>query len=169
MGIELHAGNPGKAVEAVSKARELYASCGNVVGQAAAMETIMGLYLEVDMYTEAVKLGKEVCELYRGAGDKQREARALVKLGSIMLDNQDHDKAGKVAEVASGIFAGINDNLGLKDARDLLEAAKSARVAEEISIAINTCSNMMHVPPTLVVDPGLSKRIQESYTTAISA
>merc|ERR1712048_352359 len=143
------------------------AACMHFRGDASVMETMMTMFLDAGMYYEAVKIGKERCTTFHNGGDMQGEGMALVKLGSVMMENEAHEKASKIAEAALGIFAGINDMAGLKSAKDLLDGAKHARVVEEINVALNKASEYMHIPSTLVVDPGLNKRIQDAYSTAM--
>mmetsp|Transcript_69685 Transcript_69685/g.197476 ORF Transcript_69685/g.197476 Transcript_69685/m.197476 type:complete len:133 (-) Transcript_69685:106-504(-) len=131
------------------------------------MDTLIGLYIEADMFFVAVKeCQNQVTVLHQG-GDMQGEGKALVKLGNILLQHEDHDKARKIAEAALGIFAGINDMEGLQSAKELLDASNAAKTVEDIGMAMQRAADFMHVPSTLVVDPGLSRRIGDAYASAM--
>eukprot|EP00415_Alexandrium_ostenfeldii_P001236 UN1236 len=131
------------------------------------LETLMGLYLEADMFFEAVKVGQDRISIFHDAGDMHSEGYALVKLGQVLLENEAHEKASTLAQAALGIFAGLSNMDGLQAAKGLLDGAKHASSVEEIGIAMAKASDYMHVPTTLVVDPGLNKRMNESYATAM--
>merc|ERR1739845_310579 len=120
-------------------------------------------------YVEAVKLAKERTSALHDAGDMSKEAYSLLKLGELLLDSGANVKAGKVAEVALGMFAGMNDMGGMKAGKELMDGAKQAALVADIEVTLTSASEYMHIPTTLVVDPGLNKRIQERYQQAVSA
>jgi len=128
----------------------------------------MTMLLDGGLFFEAVKVGKQRATLFREAGDASEEGRALLKLGDVYMKNDDAEKAGKVGEVAIGIFAGVNDMEGMKSAKDLVDGAKHAVAVTEIEASISKASSAMHVPKTLIVDPGLNKRVTGAFGMAIA-
>merc|ERR1712037_183200 len=118
---------------------------------------------------EAIKLAKEKVTTLHDAGDMRGETYALLKLGEIFLKGGENARAGKVAEVALSSFAEMNDMEGMKAGKELMDGAKQAKLVEDITVTLSQASDYMHIPSTLVVDPGLNKRIQERYSQAVSA
>mmetsp|Transcript_67917 Transcript_67917/g.212454 ORF Transcript_67917/g.212454 Transcript_67917/m.212454 type:complete len:379 (-) Transcript_67917:85-1221(-) len=165
---KIESGDVKKAADAIHKAKDLYAEAGDVRGQAAVLETAMTMLLDGGLFFEAVKVGKQRATLFREAGDASEEGRALLKLGDVYMKNDDAEKAGKVGEVAIGIFAGVNDMEGMKSAKDLVDGAKHAVAVTEIEASISKASSAMHVPKTLIVDPGLNKRVTGAFGMAIA-
>jgi len=167
--VEKQAGDIKKAAEALQKAKDLFTEAGDIKGQATVMETMMDMLVDGGLYAEALKVGKQRAALCRDGGDAQGEGRALLKLGDAMMRSDDHEKAGRVAEAAMGVFAGVNDMAGLQSAKELLDGAKHGRAVEEIEASLSKVAETMHVPRTLVVDPGLNKRVSASWGSAITA
>merc|ERR1712124_205658 len=118
---------------------------------------------------EAITLAKERITTLHDAGDMGKEAYSLLKLGELLLEAKACDKAGKVAEVAMNMFAGMNDMGGMKATKELLDGAKQASLVADIELTLSSASEYMHIPTNIVVDPGLNKRIQERYAQAVSA
>jgi len=166
--VEKTAGDVKKAAAAVQKAKDLYTEAGDIKGQVAALDTAMEMLLDAGLYFEAVKVGKECVSTFRNAGDAGAEADAMIKLGGVMMKHDDYEKAGKLAEVAMTVYAGVNNMQGLKSAKDLLDGAKHAKAVEEIEASIGKASGGMHVPKALIVDPGLNKRVTGAYGNAIT-
>jgi len=164
---EATGGDYKKASEAVVKAKALYAEAGDNYGQAAVLETLMGFYLEADMYFEAVKVGQERVSLFHEAGDMTSEGFALLKLGQVQLQNEDHEKAEKMAELALSMLAGMGNLDGMKQAKDLLDDAKHEGTREKLGVALHSLRDHIHIPSTLIVDPGLNSRVMESFNSAI--
>jgi len=158
-----------KASVSLTKAKALYSEAGNVHGEAAVLETTMTMLLDAGMYFEAVKVGKERIKLFSSAGDSASEAKAMLKLCGVFMENGDHEKCTTLAEVAMGMLAGIGDLENIGVARSLLDGAKHAKAVEEIEASVSIASVGMHVPKTLLVDPGLNKRITSAFGTAIMA
>jgi len=157
-----------KAAECLHRARDLFAEAGDHRGQGMVLETIMGMLLDGCMYSQAVKVGKDRVAMFEESGDVAEQARAMLKLGEVYMNNSDCDRASKIANVAMGIFGGVGDMEGMKSAKDLMDGAKHAMAVEEIETSVAKCSDAMHVPKTLLVDPGLNKRITGAFGTAIS-
>mmetsp|Transcript_7927 Transcript_7927/g.25215 ORF Transcript_7927/g.25215 Transcript_7927/m.25215 type:complete len:178 (-) Transcript_7927:129-662(-) len=166
--VEIKGGDYKKASEALAKAKALFAEVPDYKGMAKVLETLMGLYLEAGMFFEAVKVGQERCSIFNSAGDMHSEGFALVKLGEVLLENEAHEKASALAQAALGIFASISNMDGLQAAKTLLDGAKHAASVEEIGIALAKASDYTHIPTTLVVDPGLNKRMNAQYVTSMS-
>lgn len=164
--VEKSAGEVKKAAEALQKATDLFVEAADVTGQAATLETTMGMLLDAGMYKDAVKVGKERVTIFRNAGDMHSEGKALLKLGDVMMKNDDYEKASRCAEAAMGLFG--NDMEALMSAKELMDGAKHAKAAEEIEASIAKASEGMHVPATLIVDPGLNKRITGDWAKAIT-
>mmetsp|Transcript_27716 Transcript_27716/g.79606 ORF Transcript_27716/g.79606 Transcript_27716/m.79606 type:complete len:379 (+) Transcript_27716:69-1205(+) len=165
---KIEAADAKKAAEAVHKAKDLYAEAGDVRGQAAVLETAMDMLITGGLYYEAVKVGKGRISLFQDAGDISEQARAMLKLGDVYMKNDDYERAMKVGEVAMQTFAAVNDMDGMRNAKELQDGAKHAKAVEEIEASISKASSAMHVPKTLIVDPGLNKRITGAFGTAIS-
>eukprot|EP00420_Gonyaulax_spinifera_P037147 CAMPEP_0197875032 /NCGR_PEP_ID=MMETSP1439-20131203/4386_1 /TAXON_ID=66791 /ORGANISM="Gonyaulax spinifera, Strain CCMP409" /LENGTH=130 /DNA_ID=CAMNT_0043494203 /DNA_START=21 /DNA_END=413 /DNA_ORIENTATION=- len=129
---------------------------------------MMDMLLDGDMYFEAVKVAKKRAELARTGGDTAEEGLALLKLGEVYLKNGDHEKAEKVAEVALGVFgnSGMFGEMG--QAKELQDGAKHAKVVEEIETSMEKARVSMHVPTSIIVDPGLNKRVNSTWGTAIA-
>lgn len=166
--VEKGAGDVKKAADALQKAKELFAEAGDTRGESLVLDTVMGMLVDGGLYFDAIKVGKQRIMLFHNSGDASEEARAMVALGDVMMKNDDHEKAAKLAENALGIFAGVNDMDGLKSAKEMLDGAKHAKAVEEIETSISKVSPGMHVPKTLLVDPGLNKRITGAWGTAIT-
>merc|ERR1719330_757576 len=126
------------------------------------------MLLDGGLYFEAVKVAKQRATLFRNAGDASGEGYAMLKLGDVFMKNDDAEKATKVGEVAMGLFAGINDMEGMKSAKELVDGAKHAAAVTEIEASISKASSAMHVPKTLIVDPGLNERVTSAFGSAIA-
>lgn len=156
-----------KASEALAKSKALFVQAGDIYGHATVLDTLMGLYLEAGMYFEAMRVGQDRVALFHDAGDMSGEGFALLRLGQAYLQNEDHDKAEKVAQTALGTFAAISNMDGLQQAKTLLDDAKQAQSVESIGIALSRVQDFVHIPATLIVDPGLTKRVGEAYMSAM--
>mmetsp|Transcript_44649 Transcript_44649/g.124162 ORF Transcript_44649/g.124162 Transcript_44649/m.124162 type:complete len:380 (-) Transcript_44649:111-1250(-) len=165
--VEIKGADYKKASEAFAKSRALYVQAGDIYGHAMVLESLMGLYLQADMYFEAMKVGQDRVSLFHDAGDMSGEGYALVKLGQAYLQYEDHDKAEQVAQKALGTFAAISDIDGMTQAKTLLDDAKQAQSVESIGIALSKVQDFVHIPATLIVDPGLTKRVGEAYMSAM--
>lgn len=165
--VEKNAGDIKKAADALQKASALFVESGDYRGHAMGLDTTMDMLLDAGMYRDAIKVGKERVTIFRNAGDMQGEGKAMMRLGDVMMKNDDYEKAGKCAEVAMGLFVNINDMEGLTSAKGLVDGAKHAQVAADIEASIAKASCGMHVPATLIVDPGLNKRITGDFTRAL--
>lgn len=84
-----------------------------------------------------------------------------------MLQNEDHWKAYSLSEAAVGMFAGLNDFEGMKSAKDLSDAAKKAKSCEDIGKALTWAYDYVHVPHTLVIDPGLTREVGDDFSALI--
>jgi len=129
------------------------------------LATLVDLHCSVGMYVEAVMFGKNWVTLCRKAGDNFNEGMALVKLGRIMLENANCDKATQLAETALAIFAEIGNTTGTKAARDLLDSANRAKAIEEIGQALHKVADLVHIPTALIIDPNLNKRMGRAYVS----
>merc|ERR1712050_459204 len=123
--------------------------------------------LEKDEYPKAVAAGKDLIAYYRNAGNSKMEATALLDLGGIMLDKGDHVKAGQLAEMALGIFYGLSDHENMQKGKILLDKAKADKVKEDIEITIAKMEDYIHTPTQLIVDPGMSAKIQGKYVEIV--
>merc|ERR1712187_278393 len=149
------------------KAVSLSAEIGDAKPGGEAMAVLVDMALAKDDYWAAVKASKDLCSYYRSAGDSKMEATALLQLGKIMLDKGDHVKAGQLAEMALGIFYGLSDQENMQKGKMLLDQAKADKVKEDIEITISKMEDYIHTPTQLIVDPGMSARIQGKYVEVV--
>merc|ERR1719277_398983 len=161
--LEVQGGEPEKAVLAMEKARASFKAVGDYKGEAQVMGTERDMHLQSGSFVEAMRVAKETVTHYHNAGDTKLEGRALLKVSELLIDNNDTARGQRVAEVAMGIFSQISDGDGMKDAWEMMGAVKHAAAKAEMQKVIEMNSDFMHVPKTLVVDPGLNKRIQAAY------
>mmetsp|Transcript_34088 Transcript_34088/g.86246 ORF Transcript_34088/g.86246 Transcript_34088/m.86246 type:complete len:383 (+) Transcript_34088:98-1246(+) len=161
--LEIQGSDPEKAVETMEKARGAFNAVKDYKGEAEVMGTERDMHLQEGRFAEAMRVAKETVTHYHKAGDTKLEGRSLLKVSELLLDNNDVDRAQKVAEVAMGVLSQASDPDGTKDAWEMMGAIKHARVKTEMQQVIELNSDFMHVPKTLVVDPGLNKRIQAAY------
>merc|ERR1712014_365952 len=129
----------------------------------------MGMALDQGDYWKAVAAAKDLCSYYRNAGDSKMEATTLLMLGNIMLDKGDYVKAGQLAEMALGIFYGLSDQENMMKGKVLLDASKTGKVKEDIELTIAKMEDYIHTPTQLIVDPGMSSRIQGKYVEVVKA
>merc|ERR1719210_22375 len=131
------------------------------------MATLQSLYLQAGMYMEAVVQGQKRCELFQDAGDVSGQAEAMIRLAEIMLDNDDHVSAHKVASDALNICMPIGDYDRMKMAKDVVDEAAKAKKVEEIGMALHMAGDYVNIPSSLIVDPGLTKRVTDGYASAM--
>merc|ERR1712050_37845 len=162
-------GDSAKATAAVELAKALFMEAGDTPGMAEAADVAITMLKEEGKTMEALKLAKAKVAALHDAGDMYSEAYGLLKLAELLLDIGEPDKAGKVAEVALGMFAGMNDMGGMKQGKELMDGAKQASLVKDIEMTLGAASEDMHIPSSLIVDPGLNKRIQERYAQAVSS
>merc|ERR1712187_791254 len=141
---------------------------GDTTGVADSYGVLIDMFKADGDFVGAAKLAKESVTALHDAGDIHGEAYALLKLGELFIDSGENTKAGKVGEVAMGMFAGLNDMQGMMAGKELMDGAKSAGLIADIETTLSAASEYMHIPSTLIVDPGLNKRIQERYSQAVS-
>lgn len=165
--IELQSNEPEKATELLGKARAGFKAIGDYRAEAMVMDTQRDMHLAAGRFVEAVQIVKETATHFHDAGDRGREARALLKLSELLLEGGDTEKSQKVAEVAANILVEARDEEGVKQAFELMGAVKHASMKREMEVVIELNSGFMHVPKHLIVDPGLNKRIQQSYGEAL--
>lgn len=156
-----------KAAEYLGTARALYGDASDFKGQAAVLTTLQGLYLQAGMYVEAVGLGQKRCEIFQDAGDVSGQGEAMTKLAEIMLDNEDHVNAFKVATEALNLLMSTGDYDKMKLAKDVADEAEKAKRVEEIGMALHKAGEWTNIPTSLIVDPGLNKRITDNYAGAM--
>mmetsp|Transcript_73605 Transcript_73605/g.215706 ORF Transcript_73605/g.215706 Transcript_73605/m.215706 type:complete len:386 (-) Transcript_73605:68-1225(-) len=161
--MDLAGGETEKALDAFGKAKDLYGQVGDHNGMAAVMTSIKDMHSSAGRFVESVQVQKEIITLFHNAVDPRGEGKALLKLAEMLLGKNEIAKASKVAEVAMGMFATLQDRDGMKDAMECLGAVKHARVKAELESVIDRNSDFMHVPRSLIVDPGLNKRITDEY------
>merc|ERR1712083_211178 len=113
--IEVKGNDIGKVNRAVEEIRALASETGDHKPLTDALATLVDMHLGKDEYIEAVKMAKKVIVAHHEAGDTKGEAGAWLKLGNILMNAGDHDKAGQCAETALGMFYGINDPAGMKE------------------------------------------------------
>merc|ERR1712129_157979 len=124
------------------------------------------MHLEAGNFVKAVEAAKQIVTLFHDATDTRGEGRALLKLAEMLLGNNDIERARKVAEVALGILSEAQDKEGMQQGMEMMGAVKHATVNMEMQQIIDLNRDFMHVPKSLVVDPGLNKRIQAAYDQA---
>eukprot|EP00420_Gonyaulax_spinifera_P036754 CAMPEP_0197883330 /NCGR_PEP_ID=MMETSP1439-20131203/10185_1 /TAXON_ID=66791 /ORGANISM="Gonyaulax spinifera, Strain CCMP409" /LENGTH=379 /DNA_ID=CAMNT_0043503047 /DNA_START=101 /DNA_END=1240 /DNA_ORIENTATION=+ len=156
-----------KASEYLGAARALYADASDFRGQASVMATLQALYLQAGMYTEAVGLGQRQVELFQDAGDVGGQAEAMIRLAEIMLDNEDNENAHKVATDALNTCMTIGDYDKMKMAKDVADDAAKAKKVEEIGMALHMAGEWTNIPTSLIVDPGLTRRVADGYASAM--
>merc|ERR1712061_560130 len=110
-----------------------------------------------------------VVYIYHTAGEAKLEVKALIRLGSLYLKHDYHEKAGKVGEMALGIAYGLNDQEAMKIGKALVDSAKHAKVCEEIDVSVSRMQDYCNVPVNLIVDPGLQTRVQSKYIEVVKA
>jgi len=156
-----------KAAEYLSAAKALYADASDFKGQAAVLTTLQSLYLQAGMYVEAVGLGQKQAEIFQDAADVGGQGEAMTKLAEIMLDNDDHANAYKVATEALNLLMSIGDYDKMKVAKDVADEAEKAKRIEEIGMALHKAGEWTNIPTSLIVDPGLNRRIVDNYASAM--
>mmetsp|Transcript_53931 Transcript_53931/g.167338 ORF Transcript_53931/g.167338 Transcript_53931/m.167338 type:complete len:173 (+) Transcript_53931:69-587(+) len=161
--VEVTAASYKKAAEYLAKSQALYIEAGDFHGRAKAMESLMDLYLEADMYVEAVRVAKERVTVFHDGGDMQGEGKALLRLGGILLDHGDFARAKTMAELAVNVFVGIGDYDSINGAKAIMDGAEKAKTIEDINTALVWANDYTHVPITLVVEPGLTKKIADDF------
>merc|ERR1719221_2471446 len=165
--IEKTAGDTKKAADSLQKSLDLFSAAFNLKGQLLAMATMMDMLAEGDMYFEAVKVAKKRVSLASASGDTVEEGLAMMKLGEFYLKNGDHAKAEKIAEAALGVFGAASMYAEMGQAKELADGAKHAKAVEEIETSLEKAKCSMHVPGSIIVDPGLNKRVNSTWGTAI--
>jgi tetratricopeptide (TPR) repeat protein len=158
-----------KVTAAVDAAKAAFLEAGDTNSMSEAADVLIDYMKEEGNTAEAIKLAKAKITSLHDTGDMSTEAYALLKLGGLLLDSGSPEMAGKVAEVALGMFAGMNDMGGMKQGKELMDGAKQAKLVMDIESTLGAASEYMHIPSTLIVDPGLNKRIQERYSQAVSS
>jgi len=133
------------------------------------LTTLQGLYLQAGMYVEAVGLGQKKVEIFQDAADVSGQGDAMTKLAEIMLDNDDHVSAYKTATAALELLMNIGDYDKMKVAKDLADEAEKAKRIEEIGMALHKAGEWVNIPTSLIVDPGLSRKITDNYASAMRA
>merc|ERR1712061_383376 len=167
--VEVAGGDAAKATAAATSAKGLFMEAGDTKGMGDTYDVLIDMMKAEGKYADALKLAKERTTQLHDAGDMNGEAYSLLKLGELLLESGETVKAGKVAEVSLGMFAGLNDFGGMKAGKELMDGAKSAKLVSDIEYTLSASSEYMNIPSTLIVDPGLSKRMQERYSQAVSA
>merc|ERR1711972_529052 len=167
--VEVAGGDVTKATAAATSAKGLFMEAGDTKGMGDTYDVLIDMMKAEGKYADALKLAKERTTQLHDAGDMSLEAHSLLKLGELLLESGETVKAGKVAELSLGMFAGMNDMGGMKAGKELMDGAKSAKLVSDIEYTLSAASEYMHIPSTLIVDPGLSKRMQERYSQAVSA
>jgi tetratricopeptide (TPR) repeat protein len=163
--VEIAGGDQAKATAACKAAKTLFMAAGDTAGMGESYDVLIGMQKEG---FEAVKLAKERTSTYHEAGDMSGEAYSLLKLGELLMDNGENVKADKVAEVALGMFAGMNDMGGMKAGKELMDKAKDAKLVQDIHTTLGDAEEYMHIPPSLIIQPGLTYTINEKFTAAVS-
>lgn len=156
-----------KASDYLTKARALFGAAGDYKGQAAVLSTLQDLYMKANMYMEAVTVGQKRCELFQDAADVSGQAEAMVRLAELMLDNDDHQNAEKVASDALNICMPIGDYERMGMAKTVVDDAQKAKKIEEIGMALHLAGDYCNIPTSLIVDPGMSRRMHDSYQGAM--
>merc|ERR1712061_363567 len=167
--VEVAGGDAAKATAAATSAKGLFMEAGDTKGMGDTYDVLIDMMKAEGKYADALKLAKERTSTFHDAGDMNGEAYSLLKLGELLLESGETVKAGKVAEAALGMFAGMNDMGGMKAGKELMDGAANAKTVEAIEVTLSAASEYMHIPTSLIVDPGLNKRIQEKYSQAVSA
>jgi tetratricopeptide (TPR) repeat protein len=165
--IELAGKDYAKVSDYVAKAVAASAEAGDPAAGGAAKAVLVDMAIAQDDYWKAITAAKDLCAYYRSAGDSKMEATTLLQLGNIMLDKGDHVKAGQLAEMALGIFYGLSDQESMQKGKVLLDKAKADKVKEDIELTISKMEDYIHTPTQLIVDPGMSARIQGKYVEVV--
>jgi len=164
--IEVIDGTAEKASEAFATAKQAYKALRDHTGEAEVMNAERLMHLEAGRFVEAMEIGKKIVTLFHEAMDRKAEGMALLRIAEMLLGNNDLPRSFKVCEVALGILSEIQDADGMKEGMDIMGALKHASVKNEMQSVIEMNKDFMHVPKSLVVDPGLNKRIQSAYAEA---
>merc|ERR1712032_355221 len=104
-----------------------------------------GYVLKGNTYKGAV-LAKKAAGIYQQLGDKKMEAKSNLTLAKVEVAGNDATKAGK----------------------ELMDGAAHSKLVEDINVTLSHATDYMHIPASLVVDPGMTKRIQGRYNEAVS-
>merc|ERR1711994_292188 len=104
----------------------MFREAGDTRGLGEVLDTHIDFCLSQRKYAEAVALSKRKVNALRDIKYTRAESYALVQLGQILLTGNQSGRAAKVAEVALGQFAGINDMDGMKVAKELLDGSNHA-------------------------------------------
>lgn len=155
-----------KGDDAVKAAREVFKGLEDFTGEAEVLGAQRDFYLESGRFAQALEKAKELVSLHHSASDQSSEGRALLRLSEMLLGNNDLQRAQRVAEVALGVLNEAQDGDGLKQGIEMLGAIKNASVKMEMQQVIELNRDFMHVPKSMVIDPGLNKRIQAAYSEA---
>ncbi|OLP88889.1 Tetratricopeptide repeat protein 28 [Symbiodinium microadriaticum] len=142
--IHSMAGEVDYVLECIKNARMLFQAVKDHASETRAMETLMQVLLDHGRYEEAINLGKDMVTVNHTAGDKEGEARSLMKLAEHLLRNYDWANAEKVASVANLLFKSLRDKEGIEMTQRMKD-------------------DFLHIPQPLMIDPGRKKRMQEAY------
>jgi len=164
--IELQAQCHEKALAALAKARAIFQQTKNHAGQASVLADEQRVHLSAGSFGEAMRAAKEAVTVNHDAGDRLAEGRALLRVSELLLENNDVARGQKVAEVAVGILSETMNQEAIAQGFEMLGALKHAAVRLEMENSIMMNADYMHMPKHLVVDPGFSKRLQDSYKEA---
>eukprot|EP00931_Biecheleriopsis_adriatica_P011695 TRINITY_DN112775_c0_g1_i1.p1 TRINITY_DN112775_c0_g1~~TRINITY_DN112775_c0_g1_i1.p1 ORF type:complete len:434 (+),score=122.73 TRINITY_DN112775_c0_g1_i1:85-1386(+) len=152
-----------EATQSVTNVRTLCKSLKDHVAEVKAMQSLVTTYLDNDLYQEGVKVAQEMVSICHDHGDRQREADSLVFLGQQMLRNYDYLGAEKVGSVAENLYKSLRDQDGAGKAKKVKEAAEHGMKSERIEHALARHQAFLHLPKTLIIDPGRQKRMQDSF------
>ncbi|CAE7776573.1 Gpsm1, partial [Symbiodinium pilosum] len=150
-----------KVQESVSQARAIFGGLADVVSEAKAMGILVKSYMQNDSPGEAVGVAKETVTRFREAGDRPGECHALLSLAKLLLP-LDPEKAEKIAVVATGLM----ESLGMREVeecRAVKARCEHAKAASEVEATIWKRKDFLHVPRSLIVDPGGRGRLQNEF------
>ncbi|MFE3170067.1 ATP-binding protein [Amycolatopsis sp. NPDC059090] len=109
-------GDPGAAMEALTRALQLYTDLGDRRGQAAALTELGSVYrLRGDLRGDlgaAVDALTRALQLYTGVGDRRGQGHALTNLGSVYRLRGDPGAAVDALTRALQLYTGVGDRRG---------------------------------------------------------
>ncbi|CAE7214299.1 GPSM1 [Symbiodinium natans] len=151
-----------KVQESIAQARTIFADIQDVASEAKAMGVLVKAYMQNDSPAEAVDVAKQVVTRFREAGDHHGECQALLSLAKLLLP-LDPEKAERIASAAMDLMRGLGMSNQLEECKDVKARCDHAKAAAEVEAKIWKRSDFMHVPRSLIVDPGCRGRLQNEF------
>merc|ERR1712151_211101 len=157
-----------KANAAMEEAILLYKAGSDFKGAGEVMATKEDVLMMQKKYGQALAVSKAKMTMFHEVGESKGEAKALIKLGQLYMKTNEYERAAHVAEIAMGMCAGMNDFEGMAAGKELQDDAKHAKMVEDIECVVESQRDMVHVPPNLIIDPAMNRRVMDKFREACS-